>query len=706
MATPGSSFAATSGPLSQEAPEGCASLIPRRKLKVTLLSSEWGSTKGGLSTINRELAIQLAKNDNVEVSMYLPACSAEDERAAAGLGVRLLKAKKKPGFKPIDWLASIPRDHHMDVVIGHGIHLGRQVPIIKDVHPNCKWIQVVHTDPEELGMFKEYDDSTAKGEEKHQAEVELCKLADQVVAVGPKLTEAFGVYLRSCGKDEDVINLTPGIFSEFANINQAAKERETFRVLVFGRGDSEDFGVKGYDLAACAVAKLKEEGSFKLVFVGAPEGKEDQVKERFLKEGISPIQLIVRRAKDREQLVKEFYEADLVIMPSRTEGFGLAALEALSAGLPVLVSGNSGIGKALKKVPYGSSSVVNLEFNNEDSKKWAEAIKAVCRKEREVRLKEAVLLRQSYAEKYQWEGQCRTLVDKMYEMTKVAGGKMEVYSQFPEDKPPLISLEQIKAGDIAKSLEKWSDDHLPIDILLLTSVEGSDFVNCFSFLDQPFKSYKKEIGFVYFGYMGDASDQGRLKVALMICSKGAAAPGGSLTVVRNAVTVLRPKAVFSVGTCSSLNLEKVKKGHVVLSSKLTTPQGIKTPVSRLLASLVRDAPYGWVAPLKNPGELEIKVHCDGDILSHSLGEKCQYDDICKEYPGAIAIETEGEGVYAAAYDTNIEWVIVKGVASYFHQRQSATPKWMSFASTMAASLVAKMLNDMTVFQEWRHYDQG
>ena len=228
--------------------------------------------------------------------------------------------------------------------------------------------------------------------------------------------------------------------------------------------------------------------------------------------------------------------------------------------------------------------------------------------------------------------------------SSVAGGNKEVYSPFPEDKPPLISLEQIKASDIAKPSKTWSDDHLPIDILLLTSVEGSDFENCFSFLDQPFKSYKKEIGFVYFGYMGDASDQGRLKVALMICSKGAATPGGALTVVRNAVTVLRPKAVFSVGTCSSLNWEKVKKGHVVLSSKLTTPQGIKTPVSRLLASLVRDAPYGWVAPLKNPGELEIKVHCDGDILSHSLGEKCQYDDIRKEYPGAIAIETEGEGI--------------------------------------------------------------
>ena len=394
-------------------------MIPSRKLKVTLLSSEWGSTKGGLSTINRELAIQLAKNDNVEVSMYLPLCSEEDERAAAGLGVRLLKAKKKPGYDPIDWLASIPRDHPMDVVVGHGIHLGRQVPVIKEVHPDCKWIQVVHTDPEELGMFKDYADSTVKAEKKHQAEVELCELADQVVAVGPKLAEVFACSLRPSGKDQNVVTLTPGIFSEFANITHAAVEGETVRVLVFGRGDSEDFHVKGYDIAARAVAKLKdEERSFKLVFVGAPSGEEEKVKERFLEEGISPSQLIVRKAKEREQLVKEFCQADLVIMPSRTEGFGLAALEALSAGLPVVVSGNSGIGKALKKVPYGSHSVVNLEFNDEDSNKWAEAIKAVCRKEREVRLVEAVFLRQNYAEKYQWEGQCSTLVEKMYEIIK------------------------------------------------------------------------------------------------------------------------------------------------------------------------------------------------------------------------------------------------------------------------------------------------
>ena len=404
-----------SEPPLEETPKGCLISTSSRKLKVTLLSSEWGSTKGGLSTINRELAIQLAKDGNVEVCMYLPTFSDEDEKAASDCRVSLIKAKEKPGYDPIDWLASIPREHQMDVVIGHGIHLGRQITHIKESHRECKWFQVVHTDPEELGMYKNYSDSTAKGERKHEAELKLCREADQVVAVGPKLAEAFALYLCFCGRDQDVLNLTPGVFSEFADINQATKERETFRVLVFGRGDDEDFQLKGYDIAARAVAELKdEEPPFKLVFVGAPRGKEEQVRQMLLNEGILPRQLIVRIAKEREQLAQQFHEADLVIMPSRTEGFGLTALEALSAGVPVLVSGNSGLGKALQEVPYGENVVVN----SEDPTEWAKKIKAVRRKKRRVRLEEAIGLREKYTKIYQWEGQCRILVERMHEIVK------------------------------------------------------------------------------------------------------------------------------------------------------------------------------------------------------------------------------------------------------------------------------------------------
>ena len=343
--------------------------------------------------------------------MYLPHCSEEDKRAAAAHDVRIIEAEKIPGYDPIDWLATIPRDHQVDFVVGHGIHLGRQVPLIKEAHSECKWIQVVHTDPEELGMFKDYADTIAIGEEKHRAEVELCELADHVVAIGPKLAEAFSRYLRSCGKDQDVLNLTPGIFSEFADVTQAFEERGRFRVLVFGRGDSEDFYLKGYDIATRAVAELSkhEPHLFKLVFVGAPKGEEERVKEMLLKEGIGRSQLIVRSYKEREQLAAQFCEADLAIMPSRSEGFGLAALEALSAGLPVLVSGNSGLGDALKELPFGSSCVVN----SEDASEWAKAIRAIHDKKRKLRLREAVKVRESYAEEYHWEGECGTLVERM-----------------------------------------------------------------------------------------------------------------------------------------------------------------------------------------------------------------------------------------------------------------------------------------------------
>ena len=404
---------------SQEGHESNTSSTSSRKLRVTLLSSEWRSTKGGLSTINRELAIQLAKHPSVEVSVYLPQCSEGDKRVAASHNVRLIEAEEMPGYdNPVDWLSFLPESHSVDFVIGHGAVLGRQVQGIKR-QCKCKWIQVVHTAPEELGMYKSYADAISKGEKKHQAEVKLCEKADQVVAVGPKLAAAFSGYLRPCGKDQDVLNLTPGIFSEFADVKQASQELSSFSVLVFGRGDSEDFQLKGYDIAAQAIAELKDM-TYKLVFVGATRGEEEKVAKKLVEQGIDPSQLKVRRfSESREKLADLFCEVDLAVMPSRTEGFGLAALEALSAGLPVLVSGNSGFGEALRKVPHGSSCVVE----SEDPKDWANAIKAVRQKGREMRLGESEVVHGAYSKKYSWKKQCDKLIERMIEMSITEAGK-------------------------------------------------------------------------------------------------------------------------------------------------------------------------------------------------------------------------------------------------------------------------------------------
>ena len=54
----------------------------RLVLRITLLANEWGSSKGGLSTINRTLAIHLAKDPHVEVTILVPEfqCGEEHKR--------------------------------------------------------------------------------------------------------------------------------------------------------------------------------------------------------------------------------------------------------------------------------------------------------------------------------------------------------------------------------------------------------------------------------------------------------------------------------------------------------------------------------------------------------------------------------------------------------------------------------------------------
>ena len=380
---------------------------------MTLLSSEWQLSKGGLySTISRELAIQLAKHPDLKVSVYLPQCSEDDKKVANSHNVQLIEAEELTGFDAINWLSEAPANHVMDCVIGHEVLLGRYAQIYKRRRQCKSWIQVVHTAPEELGKHKTYADAISKGMKKHEAEVKLCEKADQVVAVGPKLKEAFSRYLRYCQKDQAVMNLTPSIFSEFSHVKQSTEERETFDVLVLGRGDSEDFQLKGYDIVAKAIAHLGL--PFRLMFVGAPHGKEDEVMKQLQDLGINLNQLTVRCLNEnREELAKLFCEVDLATLPSRTEGFGLVALEALSARLPVLVSGNSGVGEVLKKVPYGSQWVVDSE-SPED---WANAIRSVQRKVRELRLEEIKLLSEKYAEMFSWDKQCELLVQRMWEIT-------------------------------------------------------------------------------------------------------------------------------------------------------------------------------------------------------------------------------------------------------------------------------------------------
>ena len=190
---------------------------------------------------------------------------------------------------------------------------------------------------------------------------------------------------------------------------------------------------------------------------------------------------------------------------------------------------------------------------------------------------------------------------------------------------------------------------LPTDVLLLT-VEDNEFLACYFYLDNAYRSNTKSLGRVYFGKIGDGLD--KVKISLIRCNRGA-----SHNVVRNAVNCLQPKAVFSVGFCGGIKRGKAKLGDVVISGKLSTYGdqkiindreqwcGNTVNVSRYIGDLIKYAADGWKAPLNDPEALEIQVHCDAEIVTGPELVKCpkKSEELLKMFPGATAIEHEGQG---------------------------------------------------------------
>ena len=224
--------------------------------------------------------------------------------------------------------------------------------------------------------------------------------------------------------------------------------------------------------------------------------------------------------------------------------------------------------------------------------------------------------------------------------------------------PPAIDVKNLPAKRLLKSRDlpsksiPWEKVELPVDALLVT-VRECELLSCVSFLNPGFyKSYHINLGYVYFGKIGEEGNA--MKIALTTCEMVAS---GSTLTVKNTVEKVKPKAVFFVGCCSSLNANKVQLGDVVISSKLMTYadtkitqneiryRGIDVPLSRHLATLILYADEGWRPPSKNDVDLDVNVIKNGVILSgpEVVDNEVRRRELTKQFPDATAIEMEGVG---------------------------------------------------------------
>ncbi len=311
----------------------------RTGLRILAYCTEWDPHKGGIVAVNRNLVEGLAAAGHevfVRVGHEVPP-------DVPGSRIHLIGPRRyDPGRGEQEQLVYAGEElpSNVDAVIGHSRYSGPEALQVRDeLYPDTPFVQVVHMVTGALARVANRPDLEVEFE---GVERRMVAAADMVAAVGPTLErEARRLAATNPGDHVPAVHqIIPGVAFEEQRLPPWDGER-TRHVLLVGRGDAPQ---KGAHHAALMVRRLSDEGvDVRLTVRGAAPETVEEVRERL--SGIAGQEVVVKPFSiDRAELLSDMRQADVMVMPSRAEGFGLVGLEAAGAGLPVVLPTTSGVG--------------------------------------------------------------------------------------------------------------------------------------------------------------------------------------------------------------------------------------------------------------------------------------------------------------------------------------------------------------------------
>jgi len=139
----------------------------------------------------------------------------------------------------------------------------------------------------------------------------------------------------------------PGVnLADYAHKNKGDVRRTVRSTLGIGTDEpviifaSMNFEIKGLDDILLTLAQLKKQNSkFKLIVAGKGNIKKDG---KMAKEAMVAENVIFTGAVDKDKLIDLYLAGDLYMMLSKFDTFGMVVLEAMAAGLPVMISSHVG----------------------------------------------------------------------------------------------------------------------------------------------------------------------------------------------------------------------------------------------------------------------------------------------------------------------------------------------------------------------------
>jgi tetratricopeptide (TPR) repeat protein/glycosyltransferase involved in cell wall biosynthesis len=466
----------------------------------------WGSKFGGINSFNTDFlsAFVFAYHHSVQVICIVASATPEEIEDARNTHVCLVPLPYTPHAKVLskehsqaglDELRCLNITFNPDktVWLGHDRFSGAAaIEAAQKAGGRSALIHHMSYD-----HYESYAENSQTADDKTQEQIELFKQADFVLAIGPLLRDALSDLLR---QSKSVHILIPGL----AEIKPDPAPR-TFTTFLSGRLSDNAARIKQGYLGIAAFAKAQREAlkntmpdslckQPKLVLRGvdfeaqlalspsqSEVNPETALKEFAEEYAHSVINLkVLPYTQDRQRLYADLSAASVALMPSWHEGFGLVAWEAIAAGVPLIISKNSGVYRFLEEEYPGAGPgcVYPIDvgakneypfFRDEDLDSVVFALKAVADKTDVARQKAGIL--RNLLKDYTWSA-CAEQAAKAFDWSLQKGSIPEAT---PEEVTTFVnaSIPQTKStSPLQMPLKRWKIGRGMADSQLLRAEEA------------------------------------------------------------------------------------------------------------------------------------------------------------------------------------------------------------------------------------------
>lgn len=402
---------------------------------IVFIADGWGSQYGGINSFNYDLCLNMHLALNTEEHSIICVTTGEalNEQTYENAKAKdvLLIHFAKDDFDSKKIVKRIDDQKLLQETIwwiGHDIMTGSlAVECAEVTHGKCAIIHHMNYN----AYYPYISEHTSDTNKKVDQQIKVFGKADIIFSVGPKLTKSARDIAIKVGKKIKVVELIPGI----ADITPT-ENLEQFSVMTFGRISTDQHDViKQSMLAIKGFAYANRDQQFSIndpdfTIYGLNNDKNEQNISKIRDMASTLAGRIVNLkgyeySDSRDELWSILRYQSVCMMLSLHEGFGLAGWEAISAGIPLIVSENSGLYELLcHKKLYLKVSSVNIcgdNHKNDDSndiKKVAELLKKI-RKNIEAYKKNAEELRNALiSDGCTWENTVLTFTKSLQIETK------------------------------------------------------------------------------------------------------------------------------------------------------------------------------------------------------------------------------------------------------------------------------------------------